>query len=271
MKKIWKYFILFEFVCLAQLSFAQITLDHSYYIFHKQFYVTDIGNNDYKYVTIDSSGFSLYNLNHSLFISVITPQPLFQPSVGYQVAYITKSLFDCDSANIEYVLGTGSGTGNFYIYRTDGTLLFERDSVSGPYCFGCQLGSTLIQPITNTPEGAKLLLMSNSPGRPQDSIHVYSLCGTLSVVNEISLDDNYVQIFPNPTNGIINFNINLPNNYEKFKLTIYNSSFQIIEETIADSKYQFDTRTRALSSGTYLFDLRTENKVYHTGKFILSK
>jgi hypothetical protein len=89
-------------------------------------------------------------------------------------------------------------------------------------------------------------------------MHVYGLCGILpEMVNDISINDSYVQIFPNPSNGIVTFNLNLPNNMEKFKLTIYNSAFQIIEEaTIHENKYLFDISRRFVSSGTYLFDLR---------------
>lgn len=271
MKKIIKAIAIMSMILFYSMNIkAQITLEHAYYYFHKQFYITDIGNNDYKYVMLDSTGFSLFNLDHSLFINVVTPYPIFQ-QLGYQVAYITKSLFDCDSTNIEYVLATPNGSANFYIYRTDGTILFERDSVAGPYGFGYQLGSTLNEPITNTPEGAKLLLFTHNNAGVADSMLVYSLCGVLPLGNKIAPDENYVQIYPNPTNGIINFNIKLPNNFEQFKLTIYNTSFQIVDQTIVKEQFSFDASKWSLSSGTYFFDLQTPNKLYQTGKFILTK
>jgi hypothetical protein len=272
MKKISKYLLMSMITCLFQFASAQ-TLEHVYHIYKTQFFITDIGNNDYKYVFVDSTGFSIYNLDHSPYlINFVPPVPIFQPPSGYQIAYITKSLFDCDSTNLEYVITAPIGAGNFYVYRTDGTLLFEKDTVQGPYGF-TEAGVSLVRPINNTPDGAKLMLFNRQPITGElDSMFVYSLCGTLPyIINELSLNDSYIQIFPNPTNGIINFNINLPNNLEKFKLTIYNSSFQVIEEAVVNSEYQFDTKARQLSSGIYLFDLSTSNKVYQTGKFILNK
>ncbi len=254
---------------------AQVTLEHVYDFHNKQFWVTDIGNNDYKYVIVDTTGFSLYNLDHSPFlVNFVPPIPVYQAPNYYQISYITKSLFDCDSTNIEYVISATNHIGNFYIYRTDGTLIFERDTVKGPYCFGCGAGSIWSQPIFNTPNGAKLTLFNYNLITGEDSsLYVYSLCGTLPAsMSEISIGNNYVEVFPNPTNGIINFQISQPNNQEKFKLTIYNSSFQKIDESnINEKKYQLDLKQKSLSAGTYLFDLRTDNKVYQTGKFIITK
>ena len=248
------------------------TFEHSYNIYHADFYVTDLGNNDYKYVVIDSSGFRLFNLNHTLYLTVVPPIPIWQPSSGYNVSYISKTLFDCDSSNIEYVITANSGC-NYYIYRTDGTLIFERDSVTGGYCYGCFDGSIVIQPIANTPAGAKLFLHDARAVSNTDSQYVYALCGTLpeTIGNEVN-NNKYVQIFPNPTNGEINFKINLPNNWEKFKLTIYDGAFQQIDEAdINGGSYQLDTKQKHLSTGTYLFDLRTEKKIIQTGKFIITE
>ncbi|MCX6258440.1 MAG: hypothetical protein NTW49_11180 [Bacteroidia bacterium] len=195
-------------------TFGQVTLEHSYYIYHKDFFVINLGNNDYKFELIDSSGFSLYNLDHTPYLlHVVPPIPLWRPPSYYGVSYITKTLFDCDSTNIEYVLMNGFWAGNFYIYRTDGTLLFEKDSVTGTIAnFN---GSIYQNPIVNTPGGAKLLLQFNRKHmiNSADSEYVYSLCGTLPTdTNEISVPHNYVQVFPDPANRMINFIINQPNN-----------------------------------------------------------
>lgn len=271
--------IIYSLICLWVLgvtnSKAQITLEHTYDYYRKFFFVTDIGNNEYKYVIQDSLGFSLYNLDHSLYLNVVSPIPLNQSPSYYEIAYITKSLFDCDSTNIEYVITAPTHMGNFYVFRTDGTLLFERDSVKGPYCFGCATGSIWQQPIFNTSNGAKLLLFSNLPdsqGGYADSISVYSLCGTApTFIRDVSSNESFVKLFPNPTYGMLNFEIMPPNNQEKFKLAIYDSELQLIEEAdINGKRFQFDLNKRSLSSGMYFYDLRTENKIFQTGKFIIS-
>lgn len=270
MKKL--FLLLFALGTIFQ-GFSQVTLEHQYYIYHKDFYVTDLGNNDYKYVIQDSLGFSLYNIDYSPYLlNVVPPIPVFQPPSFYQVSYITNTLFDCDSVNIEYVLTNGIYTSNFYVYRTDGTLLFERDSVTGSYLVASFDGSVYSQPIVNTPDGTKLFLQDNK-GLDYDSMYVYSLCGNLPAsVREVPLDNSFVQVFPNPASRIINFRINTSNNQEKFKLTIYNSLFQRVDEVnISGKNYELDLKQKSLSDGTYLFDLRTDNRVFQTGKFIISK
>ncbi len=249
---------------------GQIALEHAYNTQNLYFWLTDIGSNNYKYVITDPLGFSLYNLDHSPYLLNFQPSiPLGQSPDYYQLAYITNSLFDCDSLSLEYVILSSSPTptSSFFIYRTDGALLFSKIGVGGPYCYGCNSGSVVIRPIENTPSGTKLFLRSS------DSTWVYSLCGPLPlIIDEHVMKENYVKVFPNPTVGIINFEINSPNNQEKFKLTIYNSSFETIVETNVNGKnYLLDLSSHSLSSGTYLFDLRTDNKVYQTGKFILTK
>ncbi|MEI6816347.1 MAG: T9SS type A sorting domain-containing protein [Bacteroidota bacterium] len=252
------------------------TLDHSYYLYHKDFYVIDLGNNNYKYAIQDSTGFSLYNLDATPYLlNVIPPIPLVVSPSYYQVSYISSTLFDCDSSNIEYILTSSVARSNFYIYRTDGTLLFERDSVSGSYAFGMFDGSVVFQPIMNTPSGTKLFLQDNKWGGIIDSEYVYSLCGTLSIVTSIMNPSNkggFVQIFPNPTDGIINFQINPPNNHEQFQLIIYDSSFQQVEKTnINGTNYQLDLKQKSLAPGTYLYSLKSDKSIFQTGKFIITK
>jgi hypothetical protein len=267
-KKSILLFMMIGIICLR--VSGQVTLEHVYGTYHKSFFLTDLGNNNYKYVifTENSSIVNLYNLDHSLYLTFSTPVPLWAPPNYPEVMYITSSLFDCDSTKIEYVLTSGAyPAGGFHIYRTDGTLLFSKDSVTGPYCFGCMDGSVNIRPINNTPEGTKLTLFNS------DSTWVYSLCGSLPlIIDEHSMTASYVKVFPNPTSGIINFEINPPNNRENFKLTIYNASLQVIEESnISGKDYQLDLSNRSLSSGTYFFDLRTGTKIVQTGKFILAQ
>jgi hypothetical protein len=81
-----------------------------------------------------------------------------------------------------------------------------------------------------------------------------------------------VKIFPNPTSRTMNFEINPPNIFDKFKLTIYDFSFTVVEErNITGRNCQIDLNARSLASGTYLFDLRTNVKVFQTGKFVIAR
>jgi len=252
-------------------SSGQITLEHTFYRWQAQFYYTDIGNNDFRYVFEDTTGFKLYDPNYNLSLQVVTPIQLWTPPNYYLVAYITKSLFDCDSSNIEYVINAPGFNGNFYVYRTDGTLLFSRDSVTGNYCIGCADGSLWTQPIFSTPTGTKLWL-HNTWGL-QDSIWAYSLCGELPAnISDNLIGESFVKVFPNPTTNLINFEITMPNSFDKFNLTVYNSSFQTVHKAnVTGRNYQLDLSDHALPSGGYFFDLRSGDKVFQTGKFVIAR
>ena len=270
MKKVFCFYIAFSCVTLCM---SQILLEHQYYIYHKAFYISEIGENNYKYVVNDSIGFSLYNLDHSPYLlNFVSPIPLGVPPSYYQVAYISTSLFDCDSNNIEYVITRPDHFSNFYIYRTDGTMLFQKDSVTGYFSIGYADGSVYQKPIVNTPNGTKLFLSDNKYSG-QDSLYVYSLCGNVPVsIKEMSTQEKVVSVYPNPSSDKINFDFNLPIKSGNLKLIIYNSLFKRVKEVNLDENcIHFYLNNNEFIGGSYFFELRSKDKVYETGKFVISK
>src|SRR5688572_11694672 len=270
-----KFIISFLYIiCFAKITFAQVTIEHTYQIQNpNNFYVTDIGNNNFKYVYIDTSvSFSVYNIDHTPFLTGFVPPVSIDWASGRSVGYITTSLFDCDSTTLEYaVLPAGSTpTQNFYIYRTDGTLLFSRDSCIAIYCYGCIRGAAEMRPIINTPDGAKLFL-TKWPFAGE--VSVYSLCGTLPMdVSELNLSSNYISVYPNPSIKTMNFKIMEPSNIEVFELTIYNSSMQVLSNTKMERGTElFTLDCSNYSSGDYFFSLQSSSRVWQTGKFIITK
>ena len=100
---------------------AQITLEHNYSVPPgKMFYFTDLGNNNYKYVLIDyyNDKINLYNLDHTPYMLNIIPGIPLDSGV-FDISYITTSLFDCDSTNIEYVEASNTN------YRQNHIIFFE--------------------------------------------------------------------------------------------------------------------------------------------------
>jgi hypothetical protein len=267
------------FVLIAIKSNAQIIYEHSYPGANSSAFarltIINLGNNDYKYYYFDYNlnQLKLFNLDHSPYASVNAPFPL-NNETQYTVGYITKSLFDCDTNMFEYAIMPGDGRKNFYIYRQDGTQLFERDSTIAPWCFGCFNASYDVRAVINTPVGAKLILTKSDPSNAFLLYDVYSLCGTLpeNIIGVEAASAMYVKTYPNPTTGATDFQFDLPSNIEKYELVIYNSSAGVIK-TIqiksATDKYHLDGSD--LSSGIYFFTINTVNKVLQNGKFILSK
>ncbi|MEO8088187.1 MAG: T9SS type A sorting domain-containing protein [Bacteroidota bacterium] len=274
MKKIWKYFWVFIVANLVKQSVCvgQFTLEHVYNVPPgKQFYFTDLGNNNYKYLLIDyyNNYFSLYNLDNSPYILNIIPGVPLDSGHIFTIAYITSTLFDCDSTNIEYAItAVGVATKPFYVFRTDGTLLFSKDSVVGPYCIGCFGGSRWFKPVFNTPVGTKMLLANFTT----NDWFLYSLCGTLPETVDQSIEQNqYVKLYPNPSSGMTIMEIDLMDNLENYELNIYNSLLKSVrKESIRGSK-TLTIDNNSLSSGVYFFSLQTTTKIIQTGKFVITK
>lgn len=263
-------------LCKAEIR-AQITLEHVFDSTHVGiFYCTDIGNGDFKYVFLNEylNSFSLYNLDMSPYLTdILIPDINDSLIQGFKPIYITKTLFDCDSNNIEYVFQTQYDVKHsFRVFRTNGTLLFKVDSANGPYGLGSYGGSHDVRPIINTHNGTKLFLQKfNNNGAPQ--VLVYSLCGSLpEYAYDFSNQEFFVKIFPNPASHQLNFDIIFPNNREEFQLIILdNNSKEQKRENISLQQNKYSLDVSQYSSGIYIFSLVSKNKVYQTGKFILTK
>jgi hypothetical protein len=277
MKKLFIIITLGVFMKGHQAS-AQITLDRqidssAYGLLWR---MVQISPTETKYFFADTlnQSFSLYNMDFSPFITNIpVPDPFaFTSPLHFEVYYITRALFDCDTSNIEYVFAAPqNGHKPFRIYRTDGTLLFQRDSSFAPYCYGdCgNGGSDGLPPIISTSAGAKLVLTSYTSGNEQD--FVYSLCGTLpsDVFDFATMPNSYVRIFPNPTSGQLTFQINLPDNMNEYELVILDSNGREVRRgKTRDLNRNYSIDVRDFSSGTYFYTLCTKSKSYQSGKFI---
>ena len=261
-------------LCATNLN-GQINYEHTYSLEHSQenFMITNLGNNNYKYVIINfhDSNFSLYNLDFTPFILNISVPLMDTTSTTLLISHITSTLFDCDSTNIEYVVSSPfpNPPRTFYIYRTDGTLLFSKDSVAMPYCTLCGAGGADIEGITNTSTGAKLLLFNKN-----NQYFVYGLCGTLpeNVFDFTTTNRSFVRIFPNPTSNTLTFEINLPDNINDYELIIFdNGANELMREKINTNNNKKVVDVSNYSSGTYFYSLSTKNRPYQSGKFMITK
>jgi len=81
-----------------------------------------------------------------------------------------------------------------------------------------------------------------------------------------------VNVFPDPASMQLNFQINPPSNQEEFELLILdNNAKELKRENIILHNYKYSLDVNNFSSGSYLYSLVSKNKVYQTGKFIITK
>lgn len=256
---------------------AQITLDTTIYPtlgIGYDFYTVQISKTETKYLTsnISTNTFSLYNMNFTPFLTNIAVPVPFGPA-DYQVLYVSRTLFDCDSTNIEYVYESPTNSAKtFYIMRTDGTQLFKKDSANLSYCYGgCLGGSDIVEPIRNTSGGTKMFLQGYTGS---SIIHIYSLCGNLptTAIDFRNLNQSMLKVFPNPTSGTLTFQINTPDNINDYELVIFDTNAkEIRREKINSGNNNYIIDASSFSSGVYFYSLTTKDKPYKSGKFILTK
>lgn len=265
----------------AQVNYEYTFLTNTNTASFQEFFLTNIGNHNYKYVIYNygyssTSSFSLYNLDYTPYMLNISI-PLASDTLNniyYRLGYITTTLFDCDSTNIEYAMMLDVPHNNVHpniaIYRTDGTLIFSKDSVGTIFCVGCGSGSYEMHPIMNTSAGAKLLLFSQ-PSNIQNT-YIYGLCDTLpESINEMGRSDLYVKVFPNPSANLVNFEITAPDHTKQYELTIFNASFQSIKSIEIKGQMQINLDINSLAPGMYFYSFQTNKRIFQTGKFMVVK
>lgn len=260
---------------------AQITLDtiiptNGFYMGYT-FNIVQISQSETKYFYADTTAntFNLYNMDWTPFMTnVSVPLPFNFSNYGYQCLYITRTLFDCDSSNIEYLYTSPTGPidRKLFVVRTDGTQLLMLDSSFCQYCFGsCLGGSDWVKPIVNTSSGAKMFVVET----PSSSdISIYSLCGSLPTdIFDFSQGQKlFVKIFPNPTASTLTFQINPPDNINEYQLVLLdNNAKEVKRQKINSSTGNFTIDVSNFSGGTYYYTLCTKDKAYQTGKFIIAK
>lgn len=277
-----KHCILLGLMMVLAICKGQMTLEATYPSSSvnagKRFLLTQIEAMQYKYLVVEptASQFKLYNLNHSLYMTVNIPVPFSSSLNNYNVCFVTKSLFDCDTSNIEYAimnLGDGSPTyptPYFAVYRSTGTLLQKIDS-----CRFLNYGSGLVYgpymnpvPIINTTAGAKLILT-----HVNGSVKVYGLCSLLptniSNINSNPFLDNLP--YPNPTSSKINLPYKLADGETGF-IFIYDISGKKIKEYLVDSNFEsLSPEIADFSSGEYFYSLKTNSGESKAKKFIVAK
>lgn len=268
--------LLATFLFCSKKSIAQVTFDHevdSTYIGY-WFRAVQISSSETKWYFADTltNTFSLFNMDWSLFLANIpVPEPM---GLDFQVLYVSRTLFDCDSTNIEYMYEAPiNNTKTFRIMRTDGTVLLSVDSANAPYCFGsCGGGGQNTVPIINTSDSARLFVQKYTLGYQQ--IFIYSLCGSLPTdVFDFSLGNHvFVKIFPNPSSETLTFEINPPDNQNLYDLVILDSdSKELKREKITAINQRFTMSVKDFASGTYLYQLASKDKISQSGKFIVAK
>jgi hypothetical protein len=260
--------ILILFLLLSLKSFSQITLDFE--IPNRSLYSIKLAPSETKYFndeqwTIDElNQFSLYNLDGTLYKTIsLPPKPDTTAFINY-VCYISRTLFDNDPSNIEYLVRYSydsiPNSCNYIrtkIIRENGVTLL--DEINGDD------GSVFM-----TEDGSKLMLHFYYATGTYYNTKIYSLPGTLpSSTDEITQTPNSpLTIYPNPNNG--SFYIQFRSNEGKEKIIDFYSPAGQLLDTYKSNSDMLHINQPGLPDGLYLVNDRTGAK-YSSKRVIIKK
>lgn len=218
--------------------------------------------------------FDLYNEDYTLYRSVDIPYE-YVGSGQYNMFHVSRSLFDCDTTNIEYLISWSGQTQSWTkVIREDETeLLSEGDVVYNAF------NTTVPESngIVSGPNGSLLHLEGAFSGPPLSKI--FQICGqlpqnisrmdsTMTGLTEVEQPLDQLKLYPNPSDSQITIDYNLNGN-ESGVLEIYSMEGKLVEKKQLGSffnKVMLDIS--GFSAGTYMVNILTEDGDKLSERFI---
>lgn len=271
-----KKLIVLPFLFLAFLSFGQIDEIAEIEGYSYEVRVLLIDHDMPKILVYEplENHFDLYNEDYTLYRSVDIPYN-YQGSGQYNMFHVSRTLFDCDSTNIEYLISwSGQPQTWSKIIREDETeLLSEEGVIYNAYNISVPESNGIV----SGPNGSLLHLEGSFSGDPIS--RVFQLCGQLprnisrmdSTMTGLTEEDetlDQVKLYPNPSDSQINIDYDLAGN-KKGVLEIYNMDGQLVEKKkLGDFFDKVMLDVSGYTSGTYIVKIQTESGEILSKRFI---
>ncbi len=289
-----KYYIAFLLVLVAASSRAQITLEHTYATTPA---LTQVDSGLSKYIFLSSAasaygaeygapittytGFSIYNLNHTLDQTIQLPA-LASDQIYDAPQFISKKLFDLDGLYDYLVVieqltkftpqppDTGSAywVTTEYITRSydeNGKQLFSSDSANGSSIFNTEGGTKLLLTQWSTPGASQYVQFSSS------GTSVYSLPGKLPspmrtpqagvIPSSIAGGSGPIptSAYPNPSNGQLRVAYTLPVGVATGELVVTDVQGHEVKSYRVGNAFNDILLSKSdLPSGSYFYKIVTE-------------
>lgn len=215
----------------------------------------------------------LYNLNHTVYRTINLPS--INPGPGpVRICYVSDALFDQNTADIEYIIqyATPANYNRVAIYRENGTLLFQRDSVAIEACYWSEMPDR----IFNTSAGTKMIISHQVAG----TAIVLGLPGHLPCKECDNAGPTMIQSnengsstgapYPNPATDFTTIPYALPGGEQTGWLVLFNVTGQEVKRfQITNTFTSVTLSTADIASGTYSYRIEAGQTVLPGEKLII--
>jgi hypothetical protein len=260
MKKIVLALTLLTFTVTSR---SQIALEYNY---PASTGLTELAISGYKYFQMDvvNSKCEIYNMDHSLWktVSLDVPNGMYL----YDIRFVSESLFNTDSkVELAYIYYSYDTTLYYYTYYCKVIDETGMELLSIPGCSFLDVRSV-------GAEGYKMLayVYDYSIISWTVNTHVYSLPGILPNSGvEVEGREGNRRPFPNPAASILTISYDLPDGTKAARLELMSASGQLVRDySIDQNKHELLIPTSGLPSGTYIYQIRSNERVVDSGKLI---
>lgn len=231
--------------------------------------------------------FIFYNLDYSEFRTVtINLGPLIiaaeYNSPSLDVSYIAENVFDQDPdidllGQVMYYDEGNAEYAQVVVFNQDGSTLFESDiENSNTWVINSSVAnSSLVSSLTNTGEGAKMILDVYYFNEGLYSYDVYDLPGTLpSAVMDHWLTDeqagNFLRAYPVPASEFVDLNFQLAGDQDTGIIEIMDAQGKSVQRIrVNANRGTIRVPVTNYPGGSYIYKIDTKRGVPRSGKMIV--
>ena len=203
---------------------------------------------------------------YSCYFSLAITNDQFSRINSYLLTY--APLLQCESPSSETISNVNVSSG--YYFASAVTTLNSGDNVniSGTTVSTLGGGNIIINPgFHATPSGSGLVLVridqcgdARSFSKNQNNV--------ISSIQSKSKKENSIVVYPNPTNSIINLQLNLSHNENKISVKVYDMNMKMMKEISLENLFEGVNTAKLdiskLSSGMYVIILQSEDMIMKT-------
>ncbi len=222
-----------------------------------------------------SDHFELYNLDFTLFKSIDHPEVLGN---AYYIHYITRSMFDCDTTQVEYLANVDSTdplVRGVRIYREDGSELLNVPNFRLTN-IGIGNQDPTLSSVTADGSGSYLMFGQSTPGFDRK---LYHFCGQPPQLSARNMQGEILGgrpgvatqgfgLYPNPAHDHIRIEYDLEG-YQSATVSIYSISGTLVKQVMVGQAFKsFLLDISSIPAGTYVVHVATKEGLKLSEKFI---